>query len=87
MAEYLLELYVSRSDAAAVGQESERARRAALELTGEGTPVRYLRSIFVPEDETCFLLYQAESIDAVRLAAERAGLGNARIKATTSEEM
>ena len=87
MAEYLLELYVSRSDAAAVRRESERARRAAHELAGEGTPVHYLRSIFVPEDETCFLLYQAESIDAVRLAAGRAGLRNARIKVTTSEEI
>ena len=49
--------------------------------------MHYLRSIFVPEDETCFLLYQAESIDAVRLAAGRAGLRNARIKVTTSEEI
>jgi hypothetical protein len=86
VAEYLLELYVSRSDAEAVRHDAERARRAAVELTGEGTPVHYVRSIFVPEDETCFLLYQADSIDAVRLAAGRAGLGNARIRETTSEE-
>ena len=36
--------------------------------------MRYLRSIFVAEDETCFLLYEAASADTVRTAAGRAGL-------------
>jgi hypothetical protein len=36
--------------------------------------VRYLRSIFVPEDETCFLVYEAGSADDVRRAATLAGL-------------
>jgi hypothetical protein len=40
----------------------------------EGTPVRFLRSIFVPEDDTCFLLYEAPSARSVRQAAGRAGL-------------
>ena len=47
---------------------------AAEELTREGTPIRVLRSIFVPEDETCFYLYEAESVEAVREAARRAVL-------------
>jgi hypothetical protein len=42
-------------------------------------PVRYVRAIFVPEDETCFLLYETGSADAVREAARRAGLGRERI--------
>lgn len=45
---------------------------AAEELSREGTPVRYLRTIFVPEDETCYLLYEAVSAEAVRAAADRA---------------
>ena len=52
----------------------QKARLAAERLTGEGTPVRYLSSIFVPEDETCFYLYQAASADGVREAARRAAL-------------
>ena len=56
MGHFLLELYAGRDDIAAVVAGAARTRRAAAELTGEGTPVRYLRSIFVPEDETHFLL-------------------------------
>jgi hypothetical protein len=72
--EFVVELYISRTDAGMVGHGADRARRAAEELSRQGTPVRYLRSIHIPEDETCFLLYQAASADAVRTAAGRAGL-------------
>lgn len=79
MAEFLVEMFVSREDGAAVETGAERARLAAEELTREGRPVRYVRSIFVPEDETCFFLYEAESADAVREAAQRAGVVFERI--------
>ncbi len=74
MAEFLIELYVSRSDAELVERSAEQARLAAETLTREGTPVRYLRSIFVPEDETCFLLIEAASAESVREALHRAQL-------------
>ena len=74
MAEFLIELYVSRTDAVLVERDAERARLAAEALTREGTPVRYLRSIFVPEDETCFLLIEAASAESVREALGRAQL-------------
>jgi hypothetical protein len=72
--EFVVELYVARDDGAGVEHGAERARLAAEELTLEGTPVRYVRSLFVPEDETCFYLYEAPSADAVREAARRAEL-------------
>jgi hypothetical protein len=40
-----------RTDEPAVERGDERARIAAEELAREGKPVRFLRSIFVPEDE------------------------------------
>jgi hypothetical protein len=83
--EFLVEFYVSRADGDAVGRGAERARLAAEELSGAGTPVRYLRSIFVPEDETCFYLYQADSADVVREAAERAALPFERVAETVTE--
>ena len=74
MTEFLVELYVSRTNAAAVGHARDRAHRATAELTAEGTSVRLLRLIFLPADETCLLLFEATSIDAVREAARRADL-------------
>lgn len=79
MAEFLVELYVGRTDAAAVESGAERARLGAAELTDEGVPVRLVRPIFVPDDETCFLLYEAPSEEAVRAAALRAALTFERV--------
>lgn len=79
MAEYLVELYVWRGDPKAVESGAERARAAAEELTEQDTPVRYVRAIFVPADETCFFLYEADSAEAVREAAARPGLGSERV--------
>jgi hypothetical protein len=79
LSEFLLERYASRSDSEAAAAGAERARRAAERMSREGTAVRLVRSIFVPEDETCFELYEAESLDAVREAARRAELRVDRI--------
>lgn len=79
MAEFLIELYVSRAEPGAVARSAESTRAVAEQLTEEGTPVRYLRSIFVPEDETCFLLLEAASVDAVHTAARRAELAFDRV--------
>jgi hypothetical protein len=72
--EFLVELYVPRDDSTAAARGAARARLAGEALTLEGTPIRYLRSIYVPEDETCFYLYEATSVADVRAAARRAGL-------------
>lgn len=82
---YLVELYMARTDADAARRWPRDARRAAEELARGGTPVRYQRSIFVPEDETCFCLYEAESAEAVREAARRAELPFQRIAEAFAE--
>jgi hypothetical protein len=87
MAEFLVELYVSRRDVAAFTRGAENARLAAEELTRQGTPVRYLHSIFVPEDETCFYLYEAPSVESVCEAALRAALPFDRVSEAVSESM
>jgi Nickel responsive protein SCO4226-like len=66
--EYLVELY------SAAGPDS-----AALAALGGGTPVRYLRSIVIPGDETCLHLVVADSIEQVARACEQAGLHADRI--------
>ncbi len=74
-----MECYVSRADGAGIERGESRAHIAADELTREGTPVRLVRSILIPEDETCFYLYEAETAEAVREAARRAALPLERI--------
>jgi ubiquinone/menaquinone biosynthesis C-methylase UbiE len=48
--------------------------------------VSCVRSIFVPQDETCFLLFEAPSADAVEEAVRRAGLRHEHISAAASAQ-
>jgi hypothetical protein len=86
MAEFLLEVYATWTDPRAVDEAARRARSAAVSLASEGPHVRYVRSIFVPEDETCFYVYEAESAGTVREVARRAGLSVDRVVETRSAE-
>jgi len=61
MRTYLVEAYVTRLDESRRRQLATAARAAA-----ESTSlVRYLGSMFVPEDETCFHLLEAPSREAI----------------------
>ena len=83
MTEFLVELYRSHTETRAAAADGERARAAAETLSGSGQAVRLVRSFFVPDDETCFLLYEAESADAVRTAMALAGLPCDEVHETT----
>jgi ubiquinone/menaquinone biosynthesis C-methylase UbiE len=84
MPEFLVELYVAHDDPRTARRHAERAERATADLTREGRPLRCVRSIFVPQDETCFLLYEAPSAAAVAEALRRAGLRHEHISAASS---
>jgi hypothetical protein len=51
---------------------SDRSRAACAQMRAEDFPVRFLRSLFVPEQGTCFLLFEADSAPVVAEAARRA---------------
>jgi Protein of unknown function (DUF4242) len=74
LARYTVELEEPPDGWAELSDATARARQAARELREQGVPVRLLRSIFVPEDDTCFLLYEGPSAEAVRTALRKAGL-------------
>ena len=72
MSEFIVEVYVPRTGA--IGTASVRAAAEA-----HPSPVRYLRAILVPEDETCYLLFDAVSADDVRAVVTRAAVPFERI--------
>lgn len=75
MSEYLIEVYTTGADQA-VG-DAERLGRS-------GGEVHVVRTIFVPDDETCFYLLSGQSEEAVRDAATRSGLQVERVVAAVS---
>jgi hypothetical protein len=84
MPEYLLELYVPATDPDLAAQNGRSVRAAAEELTLRGTLVRYHRSIFVSHEETCFVLLEAETIDAIRETARLARVSSDHVSAAVS---
>lgn len=79
MAQYLVELYVPRRAQATLADAADRARLASEQLTNEGKHVRYLRTIFIPQDEICFHVYEAQAADLVGEASLRAHIAYERI--------
>ncbi len=69
MPEYLVELYSITADPGS----------AALARLGDRNPVRYLRSILIPGDETCLHLVEAASAKQVAEAFDQIGLRADRI--------
>jgi hypothetical protein len=69
---YLVEAYLARASAGEPAKTAARARKAAAELSSEGTAVRYVRSFFLSDDETCFHLFEGPSADAIGEVIARA---------------
>jgi len=74
---YLVEGYVPGGDIADLQDRACAAAAAAMRR--EGHKIRYLRSVVVRSDETCFHLFEAASEDVVAELARRAKLGYERI--------
>ena len=79
MPSYLVEGFLPRSRAAELTDAVARVRRAAEALSAEGTPVRHVRSSFLPADELFLHVLEAESAEAVREATRRADVTPERI--------
>jgi hypothetical protein len=79
MPSYIVEVYMPRSRAHEARATASRARAAAVQLSREGVPVRYVRTTFLPDDETCLHVFEAASAELVEAASSRAELGRARI--------
>jgi hypothetical protein len=76
---YLVETYLARGHAGERTAREQRARSAAAESMRGETPVRFERSIHLPEDEICFFVFDAPSSRAAALVAQLAGLDPVRV--------
>jgi hypothetical protein len=76
---YLVETFLARSRSRERAARERRARSAAQELTNGRVRVRFDRSIYVPEDEICFFVFDAPSGRDAALAAQRAELDPIRV--------
>ncbi|HWJ83102.1 MAG TPA: hypothetical protein VNS55_12775 [Nocardioides sp.] len=79
MAQFLQECFLTADAASLAAFSRTRVEAAAAEASTGGAAVRLERAIFVPVEETLFLLWHADDADAVRDAAQRAGLDATRI--------
>jgi hypothetical protein len=76
---YLLEAYVPGSSGADLTDLAARLNEAAEAVVREGLWVRYLRSTYVPDDETCFHYVEAASPSAAERVARCAEVSFDRI--------
>ena len=74
MPSYLIECYLPLSRRRELSATATRVRRAADAVAAEGAQIRYVGSTFLPGDELCLHLLEAESAEAVSRVS-----GHARI--------
>ena len=76
---YLVEAFLPRGHAGSHRGHELAADAAAAESTRDGTPVRVVGSIYVPDDETCLISVEAPSAAVVHTIVRRAGLRVLRV--------
>ena len=79
MSKYLVERHLPGITPEQLSAAAGAAKSTTAAMTREGTPVRYLRSTFIPGEEKCFCLFEGASADVVRIANDRAQLPYERI--------
>lgn len=76
---YLAESYWSGLTESRMLQAARRVQEAARDLTSEGTGITCLTTLFIPDDEVLFCLFDAGSVGIVEEAYRRAALPFDRI--------
>jgi Protein of unknown function (DUF4242) len=78
---YLVERYLPDIGHDGLRALAERLETASAQLRATGVPVRYLGSLFLPDEESCFCRLEAPSADAAISLNELAAAPYARISA------
>jgi hypothetical protein len=83
--QFLVEVFVPRSRARELPAAKKRVRAAARRVARSDDDIRYVRAIYVPEDETCFYVFNAASADLVAQVSDLAGLRDGRVVETVGD--
>ena len=75
---YVAEAYLPAAQGAALDAAAGRLAAASASLGGPGR-VRYVRALFVPRDELCQYVFEAESAELAAEAAARGGIHVVRV--------
>jgi hypothetical protein len=76
---FLAEAYTARSNAVELEAAAERAAAAAAALSRTGRAIRYVRTVFVSDDEMSFHFFEAEAVEDVTETVRRARIECERI--------
>jgi muconolactone delta-isomerase len=79
MTQFLVERYLPGIQPDQLAAAAGSAKSTSAEMAQEGTPVRYLRSTFIPGEDKCYCLFEGPSADAVKTVNDRAQLPYERI--------
>ncbi len=79
MPKYMVERHLPGITTDQLSAAASRAKSTTAQMTEEGTPVRYLRSTFVPSEEKCYCLFEGPSADVVEQANKRADIPYERV--------
>lgn len=79
MPRFIVEQYLPGVTLSQVITTAERAKLASARFSSGGTAVRYLRTTYIPEDESCFCLFDGPDADSVRKVNELAEIPFERI--------
>lgn len=76
---YMVERHLPGITAEQLTAAARRAKKTTAEMTQQGTPVRYLRSIFIPGEEKVFCLFEGPTEQSVKDANDRAEIPFQRV--------
>ena len=79
MTVYMVERSLKGIEMSDLGKAQQAAIATSKQFTADGTPVRYIRSTFVPETGACRCLFEASGADAVKRVNEQAKIPFDRI--------
>lgn len=79
MPKYMVERHLPGITSDQLSAAAARAKSTTAQMSDEGTPIRYLRSTFVPGEEKCYCLFDGPSADAVEQANKRADIPYERV--------